>query len=346
MDSFSSTLADFFWPALTVFVVIFALILANIFLNRKLGEKTEKIFQKQLIMLVLTIFGAMIFIISLPISDTLRGQILGLFGILASATLALSSTTFLGNALAGILLRSVRSFEVGDFIHVQDQFGRVSGRGLFHIEIQTEDRDLTTIPNLYLATNPVKVIRLSGTIVSSEVSLGYDVPRQKAEELLIMGAKSADLQEPFVYITKLGDFSITYRVCGLLSEIKELLSTRSNLNAMILDSLHGGGIEIVSPTFMNTRAVAEKVFIPAPEQTTEQEAEGPKPEEIMFDKADMAEDLEEAIAQLQKSLDENSDAGTKEQLSLKISNLQKQQKDLVLKYEKEPPSDEGQADTD
>ncbi len=88
MGSFSSTLADFFGPALTVFVVIFVLILANIFLNRKLGEKTEKIFQKQLIMLVLTLFGAMIFIISLPISDTLRGQILGVFGILASATLA------------------------------------------------------------------------------------------------------------------------------------------------------------------------------------------------------------------------------------------------------------------
>ena len=279
----------------------------------------------------------------MPISDTLRGQILGLFGILASATLALSSTTFLGNALAGILLRSVRSFKVGDFIHVQNQFGRVSGRGLFHIEIQTEDRDLTTIPNLFLATNPVKVKRFSGTIVSSEVSLGYDVPRQKVEELLKIAAESADLEEPFVYITNLGDFSVTYRVCGLLVEIKELLSARSRLNARILDSLHEGGVEIVSPTFMNTRAVAEKIFIPAFEKTAADETKGPNPEEIIFDKADMAENLENTIARLQKVFEEAADNGAKEQLSLKISQLQKKQKDMVLKFEGEAATAEGKA---
>jgi len=291
-------------------------------------------------MLALTFFGALIFILFLPISDTLRGQILGLFGILVSAALALSSTTFLGNILAGILLRSVRSFRVGDFIRVKDQFGRVSGRGLFHIEIQTEDRDLTTIPNLFLATNPVKAIRHSGTILSSEISLGYDVAHKKVEELLIKAAEAAELQEPFVRIITLGDFSITYRLCGLLQEIKELLSARSRLNACILDSLHEGGVEIVSPTFMNTRPVADKVFIPVPEREAGAETEGPKPEEIIFDKAEMAEDLEKAIARLQKSLDEASDADAKEQLSLKITHLKQQQKELVLKVEENPPDED------
>ena len=311
--------------------------MAHMVLGRKLGEKTEKIFQKQLIMLVLTLFGAMVFVLSFPFSDTLRGQILGLFGILLSAALALSSTTFLGNILAGILLRSVRSFKVGDFIRIQDQFGRVSGRGLFHIEIQTEDRDLTTIPNLYLATNPVKVIRSSGTILSAEISLGYDIPRTHVEKLLVEAAAAAELQEPFVRIIKLGDFSITYRLCGLLSEIKELLSARSRLNACILDSLHEGGVEIVSPTFMNTRAVADKIFIPPPEQRIGEEAGGAKPEEIIFDKAEIAENLENTMAQLQKNLDETADSDAKEQLTLKISHLKEQQKELVLKVEKEEP---------
>jgi hypothetical protein len=171
--------------------------------------------------------------------------------------------------------------------------------------------------------------------------LGYDVPRQKVEELLIKAAEIAELQEPFVYIISLGDFSITYRICGLLPEIKELLSSRSRLNARILDSLHEGGVEIVSPTFMNTRAVGERVFIPVAEQPIEKEAEGPAPEEIIFDKAEMAGDLAKAITELQKSLDEATDNGTKEQLNLKITHLKKQQQEMVLKVEEHSP-DEGQ----
>lgn len=46
------------------------------------------------------------------------------------------------------------------------------------------DADLTTLPNLYLVINPVTTLRESGTVVGAEVSLGYDVPRQKIEQLL------------------------------------------------------------------------------------------------------------------------------------------------------------------
>ena len=51
----------------------------------------------------------------------------------------------------------------GDFISAGDQFGRVTERGLFHTEIQTETRDLTTVPNLFLVTHPVTTVRSSGT---------------------------------------------------------------------------------------------------------------------------------------------------------------------------------------
>ena len=64
-------------------------------------------------------------------------------------------------------LRAVRNFRMGDFIRVAEHFGRVSERGLFHTEIQTENRDLTTLPNLFLVTHPVTTIRTSGTIVST-----------------------------------------------------------------------------------------------------------------------------------------------------------------------------------
>ena len=54
--------------------------------------------------------------------------------------------------------------------------------------IQTEFRDLVTVPNLYLVTPPLRVVRASGTIISAEVSLGYDVPRMDVADMLCKAA--------------------------------------------------------------------------------------------------------------------------------------------------------------
>jgi hypothetical protein len=213
---------------------------------------------------------------------------------LVSAAIALSSTTFLGNMMAGVLLRVVRSFRPGDFIRVEGHFGRVSEQGLLHTEIQTEDRDLVTLPNLFLVTHPVRVIRASGTVVSADVSLGYDVSHRRVQTALLKAAAAAGLAEPFVQIIELGDFSIAYRVAGILTEVKQLLTVRSRLRAAVLDHLHGADIEIVSPRFQNQRLVAEDArFMPPrePEPAGAATSREIFPEELIFDKADQAESL-------------------------------------------------------
>jgi small-conductance mechanosensitive channel len=196
----------------------------------------------------------------LPIDGTVRAQVIGLGGVLI---VALASTTLLGNAIAGVLLRIVGNFQVGDWVRVEGQFGRVTERGLFHTEIATEDRDLTTLPNLYLATKPVTVVRASGTFVTADVSLGYDIGHQRVKEILLRAAQNVAIGDPpeglkdaFVHVRELGDFSVTYRVGGLLKSVKLLLSARSRLRAAMLTALHEADVEIVSPTFMNTRALS------------------------------------------------------------------------------------------
>jgi small-conductance mechanosensitive channel len=205
--------------------------------------------------------------------------------------------------MAGLMLRAIRSFRPGDFVRIGEHFGRVSDQGLFHVEIQNEDRDLTTLPNVYLVTNPVKVTRTDGTMVSAEVSLGYDTPHGKIEDLLVQAAENTGLSDPYVYVIELGDFSVTYRVAGLLEEVKHLLSTRSRLRMAILDSMHAAGIEIVSPTFMNTlaRQPEEKVIPPRQHAATPAEAGSAElPETVVFDKADEAESLENLRRRLEE----------------------------------------------
>ena len=247
----------------------------------------------QLILIGLVLAGIVLATLLMPIGDEMRGQLLGFFGILASATIALSSTTLVGNAMAGIMLQWLRNWHVGDYIQVGDHFGRISVMDLLHIEIQTEDRDLTTLPNLYVVTNPVTVLRNSGTILHVEVSLGYDVPRKKVEAALIDAAERTEsLETPFVQIVSLGDFSVVYRVSGLLTDVTKLIGTRRRLRANTMDALHDAGIEIVSPNYMNTRTLhPETQVLPGREPVAPDNGDHPDPDQVVFDKAAQAEEL-------------------------------------------------------
>ena len=167
------------------------------FVHRRLlafySDKPGQQHYRQLIMVCIWIAIAILAIILMPVSDLTQGQLLSFLGILLSATIALSSTTLVGNAMAGLMLKSLRNIRPGDYIFVGDHFGRVSNMDLLHVEIQTEDRDLTALPNLYLVTNPVRVLRSSGTILHVAVSLGYEIPRQRIEAAAfeILGREAA-----------------------------------------------------------------------------------------------------------------------------------------------------------
>ncbi len=213
-------------------------VIQRMLLGRHPTLGTEARLPRQLALAALGLASLVLVLLLFPMSDTTRGQVLSLVGIVLTAVIALSSTTFVANAMAGFMLRMIHSFSPGDFLRVGKEFGRVTGRGLMHTEIQTEDRDLTTLPNLYLVTNPVTVIHDSGTIIGTTVSLGYEVPRTLVEEQLKRAATEVELEEPFVRVESLGDFSVVYHVAGFLPEVKHLLTRRSNLRKADMDCLH------------------------------------------------------------------------------------------------------------
>ena len=249
----------------------------------------------------MTLAAVLAVIIALPIDNALRGQLLSLIGILLSAAIALSSTTFIGNIMAGIMLKAVKSARPGDFVTIGDLTGRVTEMDLLHTQVQTEFRDLVTVPNLYMVTQPLHVVRASGTIISAEVSLGYDIHHRQVSEVLLAAAADTGLKDGVVHVRELGDFAVTYRVAGLLEEVESLISARARLRKAALDALHSAGIEIVSPNFMNTRALDDRQhFIPASEERQPPEPEPEKQvESIAFDIAEEAASLTE----LHKAID-------------------------------------------
>lgn len=283
-------------------------------------------FRFQLLTALTVVATLVALIITIPIEGGTRGQLLTLLGLLLTAIVTLSSPTIAANAMAGFMLRSLKNYRPGDFIEVNEYFGRVTEQDLFHTEIQTPDRDLLTLPNLYLATNPVKVSQASGTIISAEVSLGYDIDHQLVEALLLSAAEQANLEEPFVHVLALGDFSVNYRVAGVLKQVKQLLSTRSLLRKKMMDQLHSQGIEIVSPSFMNQRQIRQDI-IPQASFVATNSGEQTEPEDTIFDKAEHAQQLNELkesykeLHQELKELDASNEPESEERKTRKLRRL-------------------------
>ncbi|WP_269620159.1 mechanosensitive ion channel domain-containing protein [Zhongshania sp. BJYM1] len=264
--------------------------------------------------LVFRLSGLLLGITTFPMESELRGQLLSLVGLLLSAAIALSSTSVMGNLMAGFMLRTVNSFRAGDYIEFRNELGRVSQRGLLHVEFQNETSELVTVPNLLLVQEPYNVVRASGTVVSAEVSLGYDVDRRDIEKALLSAIEAAELGDGFVQIRNLGDFSVNYRASGWLNEAGLLVSARSRLRGKMLDALHDAGIEIVSPSFMNQRPLPPELkFIPKRKKASQpEEDKNGHAEEILFSKAEVAsavENIEGKIKKLKEKLKTEAEEG-------------------------------------
>jgi len=279
-------------PTVVLFVLIILLIFNSWIFKRIKSTTSNGNITKGAISFFLVLIGVLALILVLPIDKALKGQILGFLGIIISAGIALSSTTVLGNMIAGIMNNSMNRFRNGDLIKIGDLHGRVIRKSIFHTEIQLEDSNFITIPNLYIANNPVKLTRKTNTVISASVSLGYDISRKKIEEALRDAANETGLSDPYVYITNLGDFSVVYKIHGFLEDSSKYFSTTSLLNAKVMDKLHAEKIEIVSPTFMNQRRVDEKEFIPMQVVKETEPVDKKSPEDLIFDEAIKSEKLE------------------------------------------------------
>jgi len=303
-------------PSVITFIIV-TLILGSMHIllikNKQLGN--ERLFYRQLIMLFFTIVGIVVIALTLPVTESTRTQVITLISLVISAIFAFSSGTIFANLMAGILLRVTKPFQIGDFVKVGEQFGRVAERGLFDTEIQSENRELISIPNTYIINHPVTTLQTNGAIVSATLSLGYDVHHDKIETFLIQAAKDAGLTEPFVHVMELGNYSISYRVSGVLEEVKGIITARSNLYRSILNVLHDNGIEIMSPSYMNQRplTVDQKIKPPA-NISQEPKTDSTPAEDIVFDKAEQAEKLDkerislsESIKALEETLKDASD---------------------------------------
>lgn len=198
---------------------------------------------------------ALVFIFPyLPGSNSPAFQGISIFlGILFS----LGSTSAIANLVAGIVITYMRPFTIGDRVKIANTIGTVVEKSMLVTKIRTLKNEEVTIPNAQIInthllnyTNNAKEL---GIILHTSVTIGYDVPWQKVDELLLKAAKKTKLlsreNKPFVLHKSLNDFYVEYELNVYTRQSLKMTFIYSELHQNILDTFNEAGIEILSPHY-------------------------------------------------------------------------------------------------
>ena len=194
----------------------------------------------------------------LPGSETGVFQGISVFvGLIVS----LGSTTVIGNIIAGLVITYMRPFKLGDRIKLNDTTGDIIEKTPLVTRIRTPKNEIVTVPNSFVMSshtvNYSASAREYGLIIHSEVSIGYDVPWRKVNQLLIDAALNTpgvlDDPRPFVLETSLSDWYPVYQVNAYIKEADKMTKIYSDLYQNIQDRFNEAGVEIMSPHYMAVR---------------------------------------------------------------------------------------------
>jgi small-conductance mechanosensitive channel len=175
--------------------------------------------------------------------------------------ISLGAASAIANLIAGIVITYMRPFRVGDRVKIADAMGDVIGKDLFVVRLQTTKNVDITIPNALVLANHIVNFSSSaqskGLILHTSVTIGYDAPWQRVEELLIAAAKNTQGIKaeplPFVLQTGLEDFYVSYELNAYTDQPNAMAAIYSRLHAQIQDAFNAAGVEIMSPHYSAVR---------------------------------------------------------------------------------------------
>jgi len=179
------------------------------------------------------------------------------FGVL----LSLGSTSAIANIVAGVVITYMRPFMIGDRVKVGNTIGDVMEKTLLVTRIRTIKNVDVTIPNAAIINthlfNYTKNAKFPGLILHTSVTIGYDVPWEDVNKLLLKAARKTKLLQrdpkPFVMQKILGDFSVEYEINVYTKQAGKMSMIYSDLHTNIQVAFNEAGVEILSPSYVAMR---------------------------------------------------------------------------------------------
>ena len=185
-------------------------------------------------------------------SESFRGV-----SVLLGIVITLGSAGLITQAMSGLVVVYSRSLRRGDFVDVNGVQGVVTEMAALAIKVVDVRNEEITIPNAVVVSSPIRnYTRLGGsdgTLLTTKVSIGYDVPWRQVQALLIAAARKTsgvrDVPVPYVYQRALSDFYVEYELFASLADPWQRVPSLSELHARILDEFNEHGVQIMSPHY-------------------------------------------------------------------------------------------------
>ena len=175
--------------------------------------------------------------------------------------LALGSTGSVANMMSGLSLTYMKLYRIGDVVTIADIRGVVVERSTLVTRLRTPKNVEISIPNSMIINNHIinytSLAKDKGLILHTSVTIGYDVPWRKVEELLISAALETERivksPEPFVLQRSLDDYYVNYELNAYTRSPLKMLKVYDELHKNIQDIFFEAGVEIASPSLSNIR---------------------------------------------------------------------------------------------
>jgi small-conductance mechanosensitive channel len=203
----------------------------------------------------------------IPGSDSLAFRGISLF---VGFMVSVSSSASVGNLISGTLLLFSRAYSVGDKVEIGPTRGVVISRELLATKILTPTNVVVTVPSSTIIGGQIlnysTEARDRGILVTSTLTLGYDLPWRTVHSLLISAALATPEveanPEPFVVQRQLNDFHVSYELNARTRNPMALYRLPGALNERIQDAFRDAGLEILSPTYLALRSGRETTVPP------------------------------------------------------------------------------------
>lgn len=182
--------------------------------------------------------------------------------IFVAALFSLGSTTTIGNLISGIIITYMRPFLVGDYVRIDNREGVVVEKNAFITRLKDIKGNIVTVPNNSILSqqtvNYSAALRHGqGTIIHTDFTFTYVVPRATIETYLLEAADRCDLllkePKPFVLVTALEDFYTRYELNGYTQDAEQLFEVYSDLHKHIVDVFREHQLNPTSSHFVSIK---------------------------------------------------------------------------------------------
>ncbi len=167
---------------------------------------------------------------------------------------AMAAKDTVANIFGGFTIFTDKPFGINDRVKIGNYDGSVVEIGVRSTRLKTSAGRIVTIPNSKFADSAVENISIEPTRkIILQLGLTYDTTPESMENALVIlkeiaGANSDVTDEPTIFFSGFGDFSMNITFIYYIEKESPIAGTQNSINLAVLKQFNQAGLDFAFPT--------------------------------------------------------------------------------------------------